>query len=220
MTRIVCLSDTHLRLGLIKVPDGDVLVHAGDLTFVGDIAQTKKELDALAALPHQYKILIAGNHDWLFQREPTVAQDMCLARGLAYLQDSGAEFNGIKIYGSPWQPEFCNWAFNLSRDDGSLAEVWAKIPDDTNVLVTHGPPKGMGDLTTDEYGPPEHAGCYELRQRIASLPALKLHVFGHIHSGYGRYEPAPAVGQRHLGVNASICNERYEPVNAPIVVEL
>jgi Icc-related predicted phosphoesterase len=208
--KLILISDTHLRLHRVTVPDGDVLVHAGDLTFNGDVPEIKKELDAIASLPHEYKVIIAGNHDWLFQRDPNRAIDMCRARGIIWLQDDIAEIGGLKFWGTAWQPEFCGWAFNLNHG-WDLEQKWDMIPDDTNVLITHCPPYGIGDLTTGEYGPPEHVGCRDLKRRIESMRHLKLHVFGHIHSGYGKYG---------VQVNASICNERYEPVNPPIVVDL
>src|ERR1019366_5174511 len=125
-----------LRLHRVTVPDGDVLVHAGDLTFNGDVPEVKKELDALAALPHAVKYLVAGNHDWLFERDPVKAMDMSRARGITWLQDASSEIEGIKFYGTAWQPEFCGWAYNLHRG-WDLEQKWDMIPDDTNILITH-----------------------------------------------------------------------------------
>src|SRR5687767_10507278 len=101
MPSIVCISDTHLQHNF-SIPNGDFLVHAGDLTFSGDIKEVAKAATWLRGLPHKRKVVIAGNHDWLFQKEPTLAQT--LMAGLTYLQDEAAEIDGIKFYGSPWQP--------------------------------------------------------------------------------------------------------------------
>lgn len=219
--KIVCISDTHCQLADVVVPDGDVLVHAGDLTYRGTAVEVMKELTELARLPHRYKILVAGNHDWLFQKQKSLGVRMCVDLGIVYLEDASCNVGDLLFYGSPWQPEFCNWAFNLSRFDGSLAERWSNIPGNTDVLITHGPPQGIGDRTMGYDGePPEHVGCYDLRQRVQKINP-RLHVFGHIHHGYGRYE-YPADDERYgtVFINASTCNEKYKPVNAPIVVDL
>jgi Icc-related predicted phosphoesterase len=222
--KIIAISDTHCRLHEVDVPDGDVLVHAGDLTFRGDVHELTQELSALAALPHKHKIIIAGNHDWLFQREGQKARDLAKAFGLTYLQDSGITIDDVKFYGSPWQPEFGNWAFNLSRLDTELKDKWAAIPGDTNVLVTHGPPQHRLDKTVgryivyggqEMYEPGENVGCYDLARRLTELKELRLHIFGHIHSGAGQEKGADGVTY----VNASICTEEYLPINKPIVFE-
>ena len=117
---------------------------------------------------------------------------------------------GIKVWGSPWQPEFCNWAFNLPRGY-ALARVWNQIPDDVQILITHTPPQGILDSQNEE----GLTGCADLTARVEQLSNLKLHVFGHIHEGYG---------MRQLGhtlfVNACACDHQYRPVNPPIVVDL
>ena len=125
-----------------------------------------------------------------------------------YLQDRGVLIDGVRVWGSPWQPRFFDWAFNLDRGP-LLAEKWALIPGDTDILVTHGPPFGTLDLTPRG----DRVGCEALAARLNDL-RVRLHVFGHIHHGYGVVER----GQR-ISVNASICDERYLPVNAPIVVD-
>lgn len=211
--KIVCISDTHLQHNF-KVPDGDVLVHAGDGTRMGKHHEIWDWAGWMGGLPHKHKIAIAGNHDWGFQKDPFVSRELMQRHGITYLQDSGVMIDGVKFWGSPWQPEFCGWAFNLSRFEGDLTRVWEQIPDDTNVLVTHGPPKNILDLTGDKYHAAENVGCWDLRERVRKLKALKLHVFGHIHTSYGQ-ELADGV----KFVNASTCDENYDPVNPPIVVD-
>lgn len=211
--RLVLISDTHLRHDF-TVPDGNVLIHAGDLTMAGDIAQTQTAMNWLASLPHAKKIVIAGNHDWAFQFQSYLVRTMAKDNGLIYLEDSGVEVEGIRFHGSPWQPRFFDWAFNLDRGY-RLAEKWALIPDDTQVLITHGPPVGKQDFSL--YGN-EHAGCEDLARRIERLPELKLHAFGHIHSSYGSVidstDPREVVY-----VNASICDEEYRPRNKAFIVD-
>ena len=166
-------------------------------------------------LSHKRKIFVAGNHDWLFEKDNDLARRL-LDPGIIYLQDSSIEIDGLKIYGSPWQPRFFDWAFNLNRGP-EMAEKWAMIPDDIDILITHGPPHGILDLVPRK-GWDENTGCEELRKRveqIAKFGRLKLHVFGHIHCGYGVHEE---FGVKF--VNASTCDEQYNPTQPPIVIDL
>ncbi len=204
--RLVCLSDTHGRHD-VHVPDGDVLVHAGDLTGSGSLAEIAKAHAWLADLPHAHKVVIAGNHDHGFQRTPGEAR--ALMTGVTYLEDEGVAIEGVRFYGSPWQPWFFDWAFNLQRGP-DLAAVWARIPDDTDVLVTHGPPRGILDRIHSGL----EVGCDDLRAAVARVRPT-VHVFGHIHEAYGELERD---GTRF--VNASTCTLRYEPTQPPIVVDL
>src|SRR5688572_7060366 len=188
MPRIVCLSDTHNCNDQIAVPDGDILIHSGDATITGTLHEIKLFNEWFAGLPHRYKIFVAGNHDWLFEQDREAAESL-LDVGIVYLQDSSVEIEGLTFYGSPWQPRFFDWAFNLNRGSG-MAEKWKHIPNDIDVLITHGPPNGILDGVATKWGT-ENAGCEELRSRveeISSYGRLKLHVFGHIHSGYGTHE--------------------------------
>ncbi len=210
--RFVLVSDTHgLHEQMPPIPDGDVLLHAGDLTSRGTLQQIASALDWFAGLPHRHKVLIAGNHDFAFEAEPRVAESL-VPPGVSYLRDAGITLDGVRVWGSPWQPVFFNWAFNLPRG-ASLARVWAQIPADTQVLITHGPPHGMHDVTVGFQ--PEHVGCRDLRERIAALHDLRLHVFGHIHEGYG----ASSQDGCHF-VNASTTTVAYQPINAPVVLDL
>lgn len=213
--RIVCISDTHNCNEEIVVPDGDLLIHSGDAVTSGTLNEIERFFNWFASLPHKRKVLIAGNHDWAFQLQPDKVRAL-IPESLTYLQDSSTEIDGLKIYGSPWQPRFFDWAFNLNRGP-ELAEKWARIPDDIDVLITHGPPHGILDLVPRK-GWDENTGCEELRKRVEQIAAygrLKLHVFGHIHCGYGVHEE---FGVKF--VNASTCDEQYNPTNPPIVVDL
>lgn len=215
MPRIVCLSDTHNAHSELEVPEGDILVHAGDATNAGSLDEIAAFLDWFASRPHPEKVFVAGNHDWLFEIDGRIARAMAAERGITYLQDSAAEVCGLRFYGSPWQPRFFDWAFNLERGR-ELAEKWALIPADTEVLVTHCPPYLIGDEVSGALGI-VNGGCEDLRRRVSSLAGgpLRLHVFGHFHFGYGRYEE---LGIRF--VNAANCDEDYRPVQPPIVVDL
>ena len=207
--KLVCISDTHsLHRHIPEIPDGDVLIHAGDSLGQGTLDNIEELNDWLGSLPHRHKIVIAGNHDWAFQDEPEQARQ--LLSNAIYLEDSGVEIDGVRFWGSPWTPTFMNWAFMLDRGQ-PLHDAWALIPGNTDVLITHGPPLGFGDT---ELAGGRNVGCEDLLERIDEL-SLQAHVFGHIHEGYGVYQRRGA-----RLVNASTCTERYEPINPPVVIEL
>jgi predicted phosphohydrolase len=205
--RIVCISDTHGLARGVEVPGGDVLVHAGDLSMIGAPEELAAEADWLRSLPHPHKVVVAGNHDFGFERTPDEAR--ALFRGLTYLEDEEALVAGLRVYGSPWQPEFGGWAFNLPRGK-PLREKWERIPRGIDVLVTHGPPQGVRDATWDG----RTVGCADLVEAVRRVRP-RLHVFGHIHEGYGRTDDHGLVS-----VNASLCTAAYRPTNPPVVVDL
>ena len=175
--KVVCISDTHMRHELISVPDGDVLVHAGDFTRRGSLEDVERFDAWLGTLPHRHKIVIAGNHDWCFQLAAAEARRRLTHA--QYLEDSGVVIDGALFWGSPWQPWFLDWAFNLQRG-AELAAKWSMIPDDVSILVTHGPPFGFGDTTSGG----QAVGCEDLLRRIRELQP-RLHICGHIHEGSG-----------------------------------
>lgn len=178
--RIVAVADTHtFESDLGTLPEGDVFVHAGDMLRGGTLDELEGVAAWIRALPHAHKVIVAGNHDWCFARERT--QALALLGDAHYLEDSGATIDGVDFWGTPWQPAYNDWAYNLPRG-APLAEKWALIPDGTGVLISHCPPAGFGDR-----GPvPGRLGCADLRQRSEAVrPAL--HVFGHIHQDGGAW---------------------------------
>ena len=192
------LSDTHGRHAERTVPDGDVFVHAGDFSpWVGTLEETAEFNDFLGMLPHSHKVVIAGNHDGCF--EHSNAEARMVLTNATYLQDEQVEIDGVKFYGSPWQPEFLDLAFNLPRG-GALRDKWDLIPQDIDVLVTHGPPAGIGDRTFNGL----RVGCKELFDRVREVKP-KLHVFGHIHESRGTYE-----ADGTIFVNASQRGDEHE----------
>ncbi|XP_022111965.1 metallophosphoesterase MPPED2-like isoform X1 [Acanthaster planci] len=232
--RFVCISDTHNQAArlLPTIPDGDILIHAGDFTNIGRPREIKRFNEFLGQLPHRHKVVIAGNHEVTFDRQLMTEQSshvfMSFATALqevkqedwkhipslltncTYLEDAEVNIMGFRIYGSPWQPEFCDWAFNLPRGQ-PLLDKWNLIPAGIDVLVTHGPPLGHGDLTTSK----ERAGCVELLTTIQRRVKPKYHIFGHIHEGYG-----VTTDNKTTFINASICTVNYSPSNKPIVFDL
>lgn len=210
--RLVLISDTHGWHGaMAPLPPGDGVIHAGDVSGRGTLTELAAFFTWFGGLPYRHRIVIAGNHDFALERQAAAAEAL-VPPGVTYLRDAGAMVDGLRVWGSPWQPWFHDWAFNLERGE-PLAARWALIPADVNVLVTHGPPAGILDQVA---GPvPRRVGCEELARRVAQLPDLRLHVFGHIHEAYG----VVARG-RTVWVNASVCDIRYRPVNRPVVVDL
>lgn len=176
---IVCVSDTHNSQA--ELPDGDVLIHAGDLTQGGTLQELQAALDWLNAQPHAHKIVVAGNHDTIL--DPSRDQGGERARldwgHVTYLCNESATVqcaNGrrLLVYGSPLSPRHGNWAFQYPRSE----DVWAgAVPGGVDILITHGPPRGHLDLMT--------LGCsHLLREAWRARP--RLHVFGHVHEGYGQ----------------------------------
>lgn len=205
--RCVAVSDTHGKYAELNIPDGDVFIHAGDILKWGLIEELTDFNDWLASLPHQYKLVVAGNHDWCFERTPSKATEI-MTNG-TYLQDQAVTIKGSVFYGSPWQPTFMNWAFNLPRGQ-QLANKWKLIPRSTDVLITHGPSYGILDECIDG----KRAGCEELTHAVARTKP-SYHVFGHIHEGYGVLEKNGITY-----INASVNTHLYKPENPPIVFDL
>jgi Icc-related predicted phosphoesterase len=206
--KIVCISDTHLKHDF-KVPNGDILVHAGDLTSTGTMQQVIIAANWLIPFPHKYKVFVAGNHDTLFETNPKVAEAIFKAKNVHYLFENGITIKGIKFWGTPYQPTYNNRAFNLQRGSKELKAKFDKIPYDLDVLITHSPPYGILDISEVDN---QHAGDEELL-RVVLDRKPKVHIFGHIHGGYGQLQTE----HTHF-INAATCNGRYQPVNKPIVV--
>jgi Icc-related predicted phosphoesterase len=204
---LVLLADTHGFHRRLFIPDGDIVIFAGDFCLYGDLSELDDFNAFLGRLPHKYKIVVAGNHDIFLERSPVEGRNRLT--NAIYLQDQAITLLGIKFYGSPWQPQFMDWAFNLPPGK-ALKEKWDSIPVDTDVLITHGPPYGFGDTTAAG----EHVGDQELMKAIKRVKP-RINVFGHIHEGYGSLKSG-----RTTFINACICDGMYQPVNSPISVIL
>ena len=236
--KITLISDTHTKhrnIGTTKdyrknnqpldLPGGDILIHAGDFMNSGynptEAMEFFKWFDEIDN--YDTKILIAGNHDRWMQDEPEEALGILTGyKTIEYLQDEPCTlyFDGpngdwpednIHIYGSPWQPEFYDWAFNLPRNGEEMKARWDVIPDNTDILITHGPMFGYLDLTLQGI----RSGCEFLRERLPDFTDLKMHICGHIHEAYGEHEFVDG----KLFLNASVLNRRYEMQNRPIFIE-
>lgn len=207
--KITCISDTHNYHHNIKLPGGDVLIHAGDISGRGLEKEVKDFLNWFSKQAYTHKIFIAGNHDFYFERNNEQTIKSIIPKNVIYLNDSSINIEGIKFYGSPITPFFYNWAFNRRRG-AEIKKHWDLIPNDVDVLITHGPPFGMLDKTKQG----DEVGCKELSQAINTIKP-KYHIFGHIHEAYGNYQNADT----HF-INASVLNERYVYTNEPITFNL
>lgn len=199
--RVVAISDTHCLRP--NIPDGDILIHAGDFTLSGFQQETKAAMEWFGSLPHPWKVCIAGNHDWWFYNAgPRLSREFVAkhaGENVIYLQDELAVVGGVRIYGSPWQPWFCNWAFNAHRGP-EITKFWDMI-DPCDILVTHGPAYARLDRVGGKF---DKVGCQDLSLAIARVMP-KVHIFGHIHGSYGHLHRD---GLDYY--NASLVNESYQ----------
>ena len=218
--KLTLISDTHNKHNLLKndLPGGDLLLHSGDISSMGhehEIANFGHWFNKLDQ--YNQKVFIAGNHDWGFQNNvENVKEIMSQYDKVTYLQDSMFSINNgdekpITIWGSPWQPEFYNWAFNLPKNGDELKSKWDMIPNDIDILITHGPAFGFLDDVEGRRG--THLGCELLAEKIKQIKP-KIHVCGHIHSGHGHYFD----GHTHY-FNASVLNESYLYGHTPWHIE-
>jgi Icc-related predicted phosphoesterase len=213
--KILCLSDTHEFLPNLDLNGIDLVLHCGDITFKAKYsysAQAKYYREVFypwweCILDKCPAYFIWGNHDFFASPISSVfapSEDISL-------YDEEVIVNGLKIYGTPWQPRFCDWAFNLEDSPDQLGLIYKQIPNDVDILITHCPPWSI--LDQNDLG--EHCGSVELFNRITQLKQLKLMAFGHIHEAYGSLS-----FNEVQYVNCSIVNEKYSPANKPIIVEL
>jgi hypothetical protein len=231
--KCTAISDTHTNFPKLK--GGDILIHAGDSTYLGQPKEVYPFLDWLAEQDYTHKIFIAGNHDLGFEpigegidchldtgyfrfRNMTLQKGLqdeykayAKERNIIYLHSELVIVEGLRIYGSPYQPEFCGWAFNLPRSGEKAQELYSKIPEKLDILITHGPPKGVRDkvLTINQFVD-NREGCQILRNHVRRLKP-RYHIFGHIHEGYGRYRTTNT-----YYINAAYCQRSYKDFNSPV----
>jgi len=232
--KIVAISDTHTfhrhltskAMGSL-LPEADLLIHSGDLTGIGRRDEVEEVFQWFKEIAPRYThgiVFVAGNHDRSFdpkfnyldnQRNiPDWLEEKLafLPDNVYYLENSAVKIEGVKIWGSPVTPWFHGdrWAFNKHRGE-EINEVWNTIPNDTDVIITHGPPANIGDYIPRTR---EYVGCSDLLHRIQVIQP-KLVCFGHIHEGYGVQKI-----DETIFANASICDANYDPTNKPHIIEL
>lgn len=211
--KIAAFSDCHwLYEGIKEFPEADICIFAGDWCGSGYyIDETLKFLSWFKNLPYKIKIAIPGNHDRLCEANESASKDLFNQVGAKLLIDEQIEINGLKIYGTPWTPIFHNWAYMLP--DEQLKWKFKAIPLDTDILVTHTPPKGILD--------PGDYGSEALRKALNNINP-KIHIFGHNHGGYGYQEN---INTKFY--NVSICSDAdakhnydYQVVNPITTIEV
>ena len=209
---ITFISDTHTKHkhATGELPGGDILIHCGDISNRGYMTEIKNFLDWFDGIKgYEHKIFIAGNHDFGFQDNPNLCAKLLQDYPtVTYLEDSSVIVDGIKIYGSPWQPRFYNWAFNVDRG-WDIAQKWEKIPQDTDILITHGPLHGILDSTYTG----QRVGCEDLYKKVMEIKP-KVHCSGHIHYDYGMKEI-----DGMTFINACCLGEDYMYQNGPITLD-
>lgn len=210
--KIVSTSDTHC-----DEPDcgeGDVLIVAGDMTYRGTRKELTKQCKWLEKQKERFSnvIVIAGNHDLGMENNETGRYEkMFEEAGIILLNDSGITIDNVNFWGSPIQPSFgYGWAYNRDRGE-DIREHWNLIPKNTDVLITHGPPHGILDLT--EYRL-DNAGCEDLLEVVREVKP-SAHIFGHIHEAYGTHNEDGT-----WFINPSRMTLQYAPLNGPIIFDL
>lgn len=222
--KIVLISDTHsLHLSMLhEIPDGDLLIHSGDFSNIGKENEIIDFIEWFSDLPHTYKVFISGNHDLLMDgdKTPLILEKIKLAekKNTFYLENSSITINGLKIWGHPHVPVIfgsrMKWAFSNSYEE--LESITNNIPEDIDILISHGPPRGFRDVLLSNG---TNIGCENLYKRIGDLKNLKLSCFGHIHEGYGLVDRSH-IKDNLFFINASTCNFFYEPSRKPLSVSI
>lgn len=208
--KITCISDTHQHHKKIIMPQTDMIIHAGDFTYHGELDEVAKFLSWYGEQKARYKLLVCGNHEVWISQQGDLLKKMCEDEGIQLLHNSHTVIEGHTIFGSPYSVEFGRWAYGLP--DAKLQDIWDYILPNTSILITHGPAFGNLDKC-----PGGSVGSVTLRDHIdAKLKNLKLHVTGHIHESRGTM-----LRNGVLTVNASICGIPYaDVVINPITVRL
>lgn len=204
--KLVCISDTHNKHKQIPIPNGDILIHAGDVTEGGTKREVTDFLEWFASQPHEHKIFIAGNHDFYFEKaqEKDIAE--IIPQNICYLKNEGITINNIKFWGSPVTPGNGIWAFNQKN----ITENWEKIPKDTQVLITHTPPYKIKDVLNNG----RHAGCPALLKTLQNRK-ISFHIFGHVHDSYGITSIS---GTKFI--NASCLDNKDRYLHAPLEIQI
>lgn len=201
--KILHLSDTHgQHKNLKSLPEADVIVHSGDFTFAGSEEEAYDFMNWFCNLPYKHKIFIAGNHDMCMYGADHIDG---LSRNVHYLYNNSVVIDGIKFYGIPMFMEDCM--------DGNLDVFINNIPDDTDVLITHMPPKGTCDLANYGKGP-EHRGNATLAELLKKLHPT-CHLFGHEHDAYGK-----TIKENVIYSNACVVDSRYNLINNPTIINI
>jgi len=208
------ISDTHGRHNLLteKLLGGDIIFHTGDHSSTGSQLEIENFLNWFSQLPYKHKVFIAGNHDIDFESNPVQTRDLVSRYDVTYLQDSLVEIQGLRIYGSPWQPRFFDWAFNIDRNSEQMNQIWSKIPEVVDILLTHGPAWGYLDKVI---GRDEHLGCELLHKHCQERVRPSILACGHIHTGRGYL-----FNETTHFINSAVLDEKYRLAYNPINITI
>ena len=212
-TKLTFISDTHSKHHLIskeQLGEGDIIFHSGDFTKMGHNEEIKMFLKWFSSLDYTYKVFIAGNHELGLEKNRLILPEEYTKKGVIYLQDEEVILEGLKIYGTPWQPEFGGWEFNLPRNSKKLKQKWNNIPLDVDILLTHSPVYGILDTNREGI----HCGCEMLYERVSKIKPW-IHAWGHIHEAYGQ----KTIDNRER-LNSSILDRNYQVAHSPIRMEI
>ncbi len=207
---IVALSDTHGNHRAVDVPQGDIIIHCGDITRKSNTEEVADFIRWFAGLNFQYKILVAGNHDRFIRKKKPEFLELARSHNISYLENTSIQINGYSIFGSPFSLNYGGIGAFTYPDKPGAEQIWNLIPDNINILVTHAPPRGFRDFSKTEN---KNAGCQVLRERVLSIKP-RYHIFGHIHESYGIETHGDSIF-----INASLSNGSGEIVNKPVVLE-
>lgn len=218
--KIVAISDTHGSHRQLVIPECDMLVHAGDITNMGELPMFNDFVRWFAEQPAKRKVFVAGNHDFCCQKMPHVIKGM-IPSNVVYLENDWAILDNIAIYGSPWTPYFYDWAYNgTDREEGddqgpNLNSIWSRCPTELDIMITHGPMHGH--LSKNREG--HECGSKMLLKHVKRVKP-KIHICGHIHEGYGHKIVAWEDGSSTRCYNVSSLGRDYETINKPWEIEL
>jgi len=213
--KICAISDTHNAHNKLVIPPCDILIHAGDESMMGRKSEIENFFKWFDKQPAKHLVWIPGNHscDFAGRYPSSLSWVKDISPQTNVLLNSSVELEGLKIWGSPYTPWFHDWSYNVNRGP-DIQKHWDLIPSGTDIVVTHGPPYGILDLVDGEKVWQQHVGCQNLMDTILKIKP-KLHVFGHIHEGYGTQHFMDTTY-----VNASIMDKDYDPANLPIILDL
>ena len=214
--QIVALSDSHNATKRVEIPDGDILIHAGDFSFQGKSLEIQDFIEWLKDQPHKHKLWIAGNHEWGIEDYPSNANVIDNKTNSTYIHDKVIEIEGLKFLGCNFTPEFNNWAFNLTERQSKI--YWENAPE-ADVVVCHGPPYGILDSVTPEYKHHRPLGCIHFKNYLERVKP-KVAIFGHIHGGFGHETIKWNDDSETECFNVSVMNEQYQLTNPVTIIEI
>lgn len=208
--KIACLSDSHGWHKNVKLPKVDIVLFCGDYAKIHSFLELPDFGKWLDSIPAKHKVMVGGNHDWALDKNKAMALQLLKENcpDIIYLENSGIEIEGIKIYGTPVQPIFGNWAF--MKKEKSRRHYYSMIPNDLDILMTHCPPHNILDKCLSG----DNVGCEILAKEI-ELKKPKYHIFGHIHEVAGSVEQGDTTY-----INCSLCDPYNNLKNKPIVLEV